>query len=130
MYPDFRANYWSKNWYLDYFEYAKFDGDFPFFCFKWGIMFLGKFGRKKYLLKLEHAKFNGAINFFSFRLEIPLMGKFRPENQNYLYKLKFRIEYNSNILNLMVMFTFSVLDRKYPFREKYQICLFKVKFGT
>ena len=38
-----------------------------------------------------------------------------PKKQNCLFKIKLGIYTNLNMLNLMVMFTFSVLDWKYPF---------------
>ena len=88
-------------WYLDYFEYAEFNGGIPFFCFK---------------------------------QEIPVLRKFDPKNQNCPYKLKFGTESNSNMWNLMVMLSFSVLDWKNPFwanlTQKNQNYLHKLKFGT
>ena len=48
-------------------------------------------------------------------MEIPFWNKFSPKNQNYQFKLKFGTYTNSNMQNSMVMFTFSVFDRKYPF---------------
>ena len=61
-----------------------------------------------------YAEFNHAVHFF-FRLKIPFLGKFGPKNQNYQFKLKFGIYFNSNIQNSMVMFTFCVFDGKYRF---------------
>ena len=52
--------------------------------------------------------------FFCFRPEIPFLGKFDP-NQNCQFKLKFAFFTNSNMQNSMVMFTFPVLNQKYPF---------------
>ena len=46
-----------------------------------------------------------------------ISGKFGPINQNCLFKMKFGIWINSNMLNSMVMFTLSVLDQKYNFWE-------------
>ena len=43
------------------------------------------------------------------------LGKFSPKNQNYQFKLKFSTGTNSNMHNSMVIFIFSVFDRKYPF---------------
>ena len=40
---------------------------------------------------------------------------FGPKNQNYQFKLKFGTYTNSNMQNSMVIFTFSVFDRKYSF---------------
>ena len=48
-------------------------------------------------------------------MEISFLGKFGPKNQNYQLKLKFGTYTNSNMQNSMVMFTFSVFDRKYPY---------------
>ena len=53
--------------------------------------------------------------FFLFRPEIPLLSKFGPKNQNFQFKLKFGTLTNSNMQNLMVMFTFSIFDQKCPF---------------
>ena len=52
---------------------------------------------------------------FCFWLETPILGKFGQENQNCLLKLKFGTYANSNMQNLVVMFTFSIFDRNYPF---------------
>ena len=72
---------------------------------------LGKFGPKtlNYLFKLEFGTYT------NFRVEIPLFGKFGPKTQNCQFKLKFGTETNSNMQNSMVMFTFSVVDRKHLF---------------
>ena len=45
----------------------------------------------------------------------PFLSKFGPKNQNCLLKINFGIETNSKMLNLIVMFTFSVSDWKYRF---------------
>ena len=57
-----------------------------------------------------------------FRPEITFLGKFGPKTQNSpfklqfgTYKVKFYNEANSNMLNSIMMFTFPVLDQKYPF---------------
>ena len=55
------------------------------------------------------------MRFFFFRPEIPLSSKFGPKNQNFQFKPKFGTLTNSNMQNLMVMFTFSIFDQKYPF---------------
>ena len=47
--------------------------------------------------------------------EIPFLGKFGPNNQNCQFKLKFGTKTNSNKQNLMVLFTFSIFNKKYPF---------------
>ena len=57
------------------------------------------------------------MQFFRFRPEIPFLGKFGKKkinrNKN---KIKIGIKGNSSMQNSMVMFTFSVLDQKDPFR--------------
>ena len=55
------------------------------------------------------------FTFFCFTPEIPFLGKFRPKIQNYLLKVKLGAWTYSNIQNSIMMFTFSVLDRKYVF---------------
>ena len=55
------------------------------------------------------------IHLISLRLEIPFLGKFGPKNQNCQFKLKFGTKTNLNMQNLVVLFTFSVFDWKYPF---------------
>ena len=54
---------------------------------------------------------------FCFQTEFPFSGKFGPKNQNWQFKLKFVILTNSNMQNSLVVFTFSVLDRKHCFWE-------------
>ena len=49
------------------------------------------------------------VSFFYFRPKIPFLGKFGSKIQNCLFKLKFRTYTNSYVLNLMMMFDFSVL---------------------
>ena len=69
--------------------------------------------------------------FNIFRLEIHFLGKFRPKNQNCQFR-KFVTKTNSNMQNSMVMFPFSVFERKYFFRQiwsKILNCQFKLKFG-
>ena len=68
-----------------------------------------------YLHEFEHAEFNGGVHFFCFWVEMLFLGKFGPKSQNYQFKLKFATYTNSNMQNSMVMFTFSVFDRKHPF---------------
>ena len=46
---------------------------------------------------------NGGVHF---RQEISLWGKFGPKNQNYLFKVKFGAETNSNMVNSMLIFIF------------------------
>ena len=67
-------------------------------------------------------------------MKIPFPDKSGPEKLRFLYELKFRTEFNTNMLNLMVMSTFPLLDQKHSFFGKFgpkmQICFFRVKFGT
>ena len=46
------------------------------------------------------------------QLEVPFLGKFDPKTQNGQFKLKFGAQTNWNIQNFMVMFPFSIFDRK------------------
>ena len=52
---------------------------------------------------------------FCYWVEIPSLGKFGPKNQNDQFRLKFGTYTNSNMQNSMLIFTFSVFDRKFPF---------------
>ena len=63
----------SWNWYLDYFEYATFNDDPPFLCFRLEILFLGKF-----VSKIQYSQFNTLtiLNMQNFRLEITFFSKF------------------------------------------------------
>ena len=60
-------------------------------------------------------------------------GEFGPKNKNCQFELKFGTQTNSNMHNLVVMQTFSVIEQKYPFganlvqKNNFQ---FKLKFGT
>ena len=54
-----------------------------------------------------------------FNQEYTFLVKFGSENLNCQFKLKFGISINSNMGNSMVMVTFSILDRKYPFRTNF-----------
>ena len=66
--------------------------------------------------------------------QTPLLGKTSPKYQNCYSKLKFDTQINSNMQNSMVVFTFSIFDRKYLFLGKFgsknQNCQFKLKRGT
>ena len=77
-------------------------------------------------------EFNGDINFFCFRQEISFFDKFCPNNQSYLYKLKFGNKCNSSMLNLKVVMLTFFLRPEPPFLSKsgpkIQIRLLKVKF--
>ena len=46
----------------------------------------------------------------------PFLKKFGPNNKNCQFKLKFATKIKSNMQNSVVLFTFSVFDRKYFFR--------------
>ena len=79
---------------------------------------------------LEYAE----SDFISCRLKAPFLSKFGPKNQNLQFKLRFGTQPNSTRRNSMVIFTFSVVDRKHPFFgesvPKIQNCLWKLKFRT
>ena len=68
---------------------------------------------------LDYTELNGGVIFFCFRLEKPFLDKFDPKNQNCQFKFKFGSWTNSNMQNSMVVFTFSVLPRKYSFWVKF-----------
>ena len=52
-------------------------------------------------------------------MEIPFLGKSGPKIQTYLFRAKFSTYTNANMQNSMEMFTFSVLDKEYPFWESF-----------
>ena len=52
---------------------------------------------------------------FCFRPDITCLGQFRLKNQNCQLAVKLDTWTNSNMLNSMMLFTFFVFDRKYPF---------------
>ena len=70
----------------------------------------------QFLDQFKCAEFNGGVHFFCFRLETSFLGKFGPKNQTCQFKLKFDTLTISNMQNSMVLFTFSVLDRKHTFK--------------
>ena len=87
-----------------------------------------------YLGQFEYAEFNGDVHFFCFGPEILFLGKFDPNDQNCQFEFKFGTYTNMNMQNTMVVFTFSIFDRKYLFggtfglnNQNYQ---FELKFGT
>ena len=55
-------------------------------------------------------EFDGNSQLSCFELEIPFSRKFGPKHQNIMFKLKFGVSANSDMLNLMVMVNFSHLD--------------------
>ena len=61
------------------------------------------------------SEFGGNVHLSCFEREILFVGKFCPKIQNCLFKIKLGAEANSNMLNSVVMFRFSLLDQKYPF---------------
>ena len=73
---------------------------------------------------IQYVEFNGGVQFFCFRQEILFFPKFLPTikililSWNLVLWLiriwKFDTHANWNMQNLMMVFTFSVLDRKYP----------------
>ena len=58
------------------------------------------------------------VCFSRFRPETSFLGKFGPKTQNCQFKLKFGTYTNSNMQNSMMMFTYSVFDRKNLFWGK------------
>ena len=119
---------YNEIWYLESFEYAKFNIDVHSFCFLLEIPFLGKFGQKhqNYQLKLNlftqtNSKMQNLIVVFTFSVfdqKQPFLGKFSPKNHICQFQLKFGIQTNSNMNNSMVMFIFCVFDRKCLFLGK------------
>ena len=65
--------------------------------------------------------------FFLSGPEFHFLSKFGPKNQNCQSKLKFVTWANSNIQNSMLLFTFSVLERKHLFEEN---LVQKTKIGS
>ena len=62
---------------------------------------------------------HGGVHFFCFRLGIPFLSKFGQKKLNCQFQQKFDIYANSNLQNSVAMFTFSIFDRKYPFKLKF-----------
>ena len=60
-------------------------------------------------------EFDEDVHFFCFGSKILIFGKFGPENQNCMFKIELGIYTNSSMQNSIVIFMFSLLDRKYPF---------------
>ena len=54
-------------------------------------------------------------SIFLLRPEILFLGKFGPKNEDWRFKLKFGTQNNSNMQNSIMVFTFSVFERKHPF---------------
>ena len=80
-------------------------------------------------------KLNSIAMFrFCFRLKTLFLSNFGPKNQICLFKLNLCRSTNSNMLILMMMFTFSVFRLKTlylgKFSPKNQNCWFNVKFGS
>ena len=64
---------------------------------------------------LEYREFSGGLHFSCFRHETPFLGKFGPKNRNCHFQLKLSSKTYWNMESSMVVFTFSVLHRKYSF---------------
>ena len=71
------------------------------------------------LNSLNYTQLYRYVYFFCFQLEKPFFVKFGPRKENYLFKMKFDIKTNSNMLNQILMFIFSILYWKYFFSGKY-----------
>ena len=113
--------------YLHQLEYGELNSDVHFFRFWLEIPFLRKFGPKIQncqfklksgtwaiqIMKIYNAELNGDFHFFSFLSRNTLFGQIWSKKWNCQFKLKFGTLSNSNIQNSKIMFTFSVLDRKY-----------------
>ena len=86
---------------------------------------MGKFGpnnqklsvstEKWYLEQVDRPESDGPTNFFCFGLEKPFLGKFSPKYQNCLFQWRLGIWSNSNMLNSMVMSTFTVFTENTVF---------------
>ena len=73
------------------------------------------------------------VHFFCFRPEKPVLGKSGQKNQNCQFNRKFGTKTNLNMQNSVMMFTFSVFNRKYLFGKiwsKKSNCQFELKFRT
>ena len=74
------------------------------------------------------------MRIFSFSPQTPFLGKFGPKNRNSQFELKFGTSTKLNMQNSMVVFTFSIFNRKYilggKFGPKNQNSQFELKFGT
>ena len=64
---------------------------------------------------MEYAEFNDGVYIFCLRQETLSLGKLDPKSHNRQFKLKFGTETNLNMPSPLVVFTFSVLQRKHPF---------------
>ena len=77
----------------------------------------------RHIAYFEYAEFNDAVHFFRFWSEIPFSEKFGLKNENRQFKVKLDTQTNLNLdtqtnlnmQNSLMMFTFFVFDRKYPF---------------
>ena len=63
---------------------------------------------------------NGNVHLSCFVREIPFFDKFVSENE-IVCLVKLGVGTNLNMLNLMAMFRFYLLDRKYPFWTKWNL---------
>ena len=55
------------------------------------------------------------FSFSPFYRKYPFWANLVQKNQNFQFKPKFGTKNNSNLQNSVVVFTFSLLDRKHPF---------------
>ena len=72
------------------------------------------------------------VHLFWFRSKKAFLGKSGQKNQNCQFSRKFGTKTNLNMWNSIMIFTFSVFDRKYLFRKIWskKSKLLKVKFDT
>ena len=97
---------------------------FTFFVFEWKYPFWANLVQKVKIISwswnlvarlIRICRIQWCCSLFCFWVEIPFLGKFGPKNQNCHFKLKIGTYTNSNMQNSMILFTFFVLERKYPF---------------
>ena len=64
---------------------------------------------------IPHAEFSDDVHFSCFGQQILFLDKLGPKNRNCLFKIKVGMKINSSVSNLIIMFTFSSLDKKHRF---------------
>ena len=102
--------------YLHLFKYAEFKGDVYFFRFRIEMSILGQISKFKIVCSKRNLIprliwiWNSMAVFI-----LPFCTNMVQKIKNCLFKPKFGTYTNSNMKNIMVMFIFSVFDRKYPF---------------
>ena len=67
--------------------------------------------------RIQYVEYSGNLHFSCFGLEIPFLGKFCLKNKNGLFKMKFDMQTNSNMLIALVTFRCLDLNRKYFFGQ-------------